>query len=199
MKKKIVWFILFVLLLSLHTTAVIFAQEIIINLAEDKTVTYYGNWQESTAIPNYDGQKHLLYVYLLTDLWRLFRCRKAINEVFYYKIAHENSSANMQLVIYHNGKYSKPAEINQKQQPSGWISLGVFDFKGLPDECVLHRVGIENTRASAIKLVPTDQPVTPLPETVFEPFSEQTDTKEPDEAEPNALPVDNQTYEMKSS
>ena len=127
--------------------------------------TLTGTWKDSTAVANYDGGKHKysnndgdVAEYVIKDM-------KAGNyELYYWTMPHEKNSSKNPIVIEHNGKKDE-ISVNYKLDKGevvapGWVSIGVFDIAGNGTEKVSMPCKGNNVRASAIKLVPTDKPLT---------------------------------------
>ena len=124
-----------------------------------------GTWGKSGTILNYDGKEHLWSGTTGSSAtFDISGIKSGNYEVFYYTILHVNNRDNVDLEIIHNNK-KNTATIYQKLNEGetvdpGWLSLGVYDFSGNGDEKVKITVIASNHRATGIKLVPSDKPLT---------------------------------------
>ncbi len=127
--------------------------------------TMTGTWKDSTAVLNYDGEKHQ---YTNTDgdfaTYEIGKVTAGNYEVYYWAMPHAKNSSKNPIDINHNGKADR-ISVNLKIKEDetvapGWLSLGVFDFDGKGTETVVMPCEGNNVRSSAIKLVPTDKPLT---------------------------------------
>ncbi|MBQ2967001.1 MAG: S-layer homology domain-containing protein [Clostridia bacterium] len=124
-----------------------------------------GTWKDSKAVLNYDGAGHTYSqtngdcaTYVIRDI-------KAGNyELYYWAMPHQKNSSKNTGIIKHNGKEDTviiDTKIKEDETVApGWLSLGVYDFAGKGEENFSMTVDGGNVRASAIKLVPTDKPLT---------------------------------------
>ena len=132
-----------------------FDGEIIIPVTETE-----GTWKESTAVPNYNGGAHIWSnTKGDTLIYKIKGIMKGNYEVYNWVLPHKYNSEKMNFVISHNGKTSE-ASVYQKLSDEetvdpGWVSMGVFDFAGDSKEKITHVCTGGNSRATAIKLVPT--------------------------------------------
>ena len=84
-------------------------------------------------------------------------------EVDYWLISHKNDGVVADLNVYHNGK-TDAAQVLIKQDGAlcdiGWVNLGVYDFAADGEQKIELVCKDGNVRATKIRLVPTDKPVT---------------------------------------
>jgi len=123
-----------------------------------------GEWKDSKAIANYDGGKH---TYTNVDggmaTYTIEKVKAGNYEIYYWAMPHEKNSYKNPVVINHNGKTTELSidlklKVGVEFAP-GWMSLGVYDIAAKGDESVTMTCVGNNVRSSAIKLVPTDKPL----------------------------------------
>ena len=139
-----------------------FAGEIVIPYTETT-----GSWRETSSVAGYNGGSHL-YAEVLnaTMTFKIPAVTPSNYEIYYWVMPHTRNTTYIDLTVHHNGKSSTlllKERFGESEVP-GWRSMGVFDLKGDGNESVvlLNNGGI--IRGSAIKIVPTDKPLTVLPE-----------------------------------
>ncbi|MBQ7039716.1 MAG: S-layer homology domain-containing protein, partial [Clostridia bacterium] len=120
-----------------------------------------GKWSQS----NYGGLDHVWSNEKGAEATYKIEGIKASNyELYYWLIPHNFDSKEITLNIDHNGKTSEaklPSKLESGEESvSGWVSLGVYDFKGEGDEKVYSVCQGANIRATKIRLVKTDKEVT---------------------------------------
>ncbi len=134
-----------------------FAGEIIIPVTETT-----GTWKDSTAVLNYDGQKHIYSSAAgETATFKIEGAKAGNYEIYYWLMPHSKPCKKFTVEISHNGKTSYKelsAQISADETVApGWVSLGIFDVSGTGDEKVLATSAGGFLRAGAIKLVSTDK------------------------------------------
>ena len=145
-----------------------FNGEIIVSV---KDAEMDGKWVESTAIKNFDGSSNFFaekgsVTFKPSDL------KQGNYELYYWVPFHVNNPQKLTFAVNHNGKtsetyvYSK-IDADETVAP-GWVSMGVFDFSGDGTENVYLEATTNNTRATAVKFVPTDKEATGKVEAVNE-------------------------------
>ena len=128
-----------------------------------------GTWTESWAMKNYDGKAHEWSNESGATITFAIKDVKAGNyEAYYWVCPHMYNIEKMDFTVSHNDKESKTF-VHQRlddgeKVTAGWVSMGVFDFTGKGDEKFFHENPGGNTRATAIKLIPTQKEVT-VPDT----------------------------------
>ena len=152
--------------------------EIIVTQAEaEKT----GEWAQSSLL-NCDKTNS---AYATADAEMIFTpqgLKKGNYELYYWVILHPYGREQA-FTVNHNGKQSETyayfqIEEGEKEQ-SGWVSLGVFDFSGEGDENLTLTAQGANTRATAVKFVPTDKEALGKPK----PKKEEEKTEAPEAPE----------------
>ena len=158
-------------------TIEVFKGEVVIHYTSAERT---GAWKESSAVPNFDGGAHEwtnkkgdTLIYPVTGI------QSGNYEVYAWVLPHKFNTPSMEYTIHHNGKQSDCSVFTQIEETEtvapGWVSMGVFDFSGDGKEKVAHVCPGGNSRASAIKLVPSKKEcTTPQPE---EPKTEKPDSQ----------------------
>ena len=121
-----------------------------------------GQWTKSSAIKNYDGGPNYFAKEDATVFFKPDKLKAGNYELYYWVPTHQNNVEKLNMTVRHNGKesstyvYPRPDK-EETDVPSGWVSLGVFDFAASGDEGVFLEAKATNTRATAVKYVPTDK------------------------------------------
>ena len=136
--------------------------EFIYHYSEAESV---GAWSPSFTIQNYDNGAQTwtnkqgdTMVYTLKEL-------KAGNyEVFYYVAVGASNVEKTEFIVNHNGKNHKIFALSRPDAggpaTNEWVSMGVLDFEGSGEETMIHIApGVDISRGTGIKLVPTKQKV----------------------------------------
>ncbi|MBQ2967312.1 MAG: S-layer homology domain-containing protein [Clostridia bacterium] len=135
-----------------------FKDEIIVSVEDVERV---GEWTKSSAIKNYDGGPNYYAKSDATVSFKPEKLKAGNYELYYWVPVHQNNVDKLEMSVLHNGKtsstYVYPKPDTDEVLESGWVSLGVFDFAGTGDEYVLLEANKTNTRATAVKYVPTDK------------------------------------------
>ena len=131
-----------------------FNGEIIVSHTEaEKT----GEWKESGLL-NYDGKPTAFAGPECEITFTPKGLKKGNYEVYYWVLLHPNNK-KQDFIVNHNGKQSETFahfKIDANEEiKSGWVSLGVFDFAGKGTENLYLKAMSGNTRATAVKFVPT--------------------------------------------
>ena len=126
-----------------------------------------GTWTKSKAILNYDDGPNW---FAAPDAENgnptiSFKPEKALEagnyELYFWTPFHQNNVEKLDMTVFHNGKESStfvyPRIDKEETAEPGWVSLGVFDFAGNGNEYVYLEAMARNTRATAVKFVPTDK------------------------------------------
>ena len=136
-----------------------FEGEIIVSHTEaEKT----GEWKESGLL-NFNGSPTAFAGPESTMTFTPKGLKKGNYELFYWVTLHPNNYEQV-FTVNHNGKASETFayfKIDADEEiKSGWVSLGVFDFKGEGTENLVLEAKTGNTRATAVKFVPTTKEAT---------------------------------------
>ncbi|MBR5239793.1 MAG: S-layer homology domain-containing protein [Clostridia bacterium] len=125
-----------------------------------ETYELTGEWKSST----HTGLKHQWTATTgNTATFKIEGIKAGNYEVDYWLIAHKNDGVTANFAVNHNGKTDGASVIikqNGEPMESGWVNLGVYDFASDGDQKVELVCGDGNVRATKIRLVPTDKPVT---------------------------------------
>ena len=134
-----------------------------------------GEWKTSNAIPGYKGKHIYSSTAGCTVTYPISGISAGNYEAYFWTMPHGKSAAETTLLITHNGKTDSAAiysKTNGEEMAPGWVSFGIYDFKGDGTEKVLQVANDKSDRASGIKLVPTKKdlapgtkPLSPLPGT----------------------------------
>ncbi|MBQ2966525.1 MAG: S-layer homology domain-containing protein [Clostridia bacterium] len=154
-----------------------------------ETYELTGEWKSST----HTGLKHQWTATTgNTATFKIEGIKAGNYEVDYWLIAHKNDGVTANFAVNHNGKTDGASVIikqNGEPMESGWVNLGVYDFAVEGDQNVTLMCQKGNVRATKIRLVPTDKPVTeskpvaePKKEEVKEEVKEEPKTAAPDGA-----------------
>ena len=162
--------------------------EIIVTQADaEKT----GVWSESSLL-NCDKTNSAYAAADATVTFTPEGLKKGNYELYYWVILHPYGREQT-FTVNHNGKQSETYAYFQieegEKEKSGWVSLGVFDFAGEGEENLTLAAQGANTRATAVKFVPTDKEALGKPKPVKE---EEIET--PDEPEIKGLANSIDTY-----
>ena len=145
-----------------------------------KNAQLNGKWADSSSLKNYDGGPQAWNGTAKdTIVFSIAGVQEGNYEVFYYVVSHENNVAKTPFTIVHNGQTHESSVLTKPSAggpaTDGWVSMGVFDFKGAGDETItLNHPGKGNARGTAIKLVPTTKEVSVPAEEVKEETKEET-------------------------
>ena len=138
-----------------------FAGEIIVSVKDSEKT---GDWKESTAIKNFDGSSNFFASPEASVTFKPDGLKNGNYELYYWVPFHVNNPGKLVFTVNHNGKQSETFVYAQTAADEtvapGWVSMGVFDFAGAGDENVLLTARSNNTRATAVKFVPTDKEAT---------------------------------------
>ena len=122
-------------------------------------------YKDSSSLKNYDGGPQAWCMEAGNSMKYTATGIKAGNyEIFYYIIPHDSNAEKMTFTVSHNGKHTDIECLQNPQKggpaEAGWVKMAVLDFAGTGDEFLLHtQPGGGHTRATAVKLVPTDKEV----------------------------------------
>ncbi len=129
-----------------------------------------GDWKESGLL-NFDGSPTAFAGPESTITYTPKGLKKGNYELFYWVTLHPNNFEQI-FTVNHNGKASETYayfKIDADEEvKSGWVSLGVFDFAGKGEENLVLEAKTGNTRATAVKFVPTDKEAVGKPREVTE-------------------------------
>ena len=135
-----------------------FKGEIIVSV-EDAEMT--GTWKKSSAVKNYDGGPNYFADKDATATFKPEKLKKGNYELYYWTPMHTNNAKKIDIQVFHGDKksstYVYPKLEKEEVVEPGWVSLGVLDFEGTGNEYVFIDATIKNTRATAVKFVPTDK------------------------------------------
>ena len=164
--------------------------EIIVDLTSDQNVTLTGDWKKSETIKNYNGSYHLWNATYGDGFQVTFKDLEAGNyKVYYWKAVHSNSTSQMRFTLFHNGTETELPALNLQTGETGWELLGIYDFSGTGDESLVHEIWTDNSRATAVKLVPTTEPVS-------QPVAEEPDVPKVEDGDlVDVEPVDGFSFE----
>ncbi|MBQ2968509.1 MAG: S-layer homology domain-containing protein [Clostridia bacterium] len=116
-----------------------------------------GEWKESGLL-NYDGKPTAFAGPESEITFTPKGLKKGNYEIYYWVILHPNNKTQ-HFTVNHNGKQSETYahfKIDAgEEEKAGWVSLGVFDFAGKGKENLYLKALEGNTRATAVKFVPT--------------------------------------------
>ena len=127
-----------------------------------------GNWSKSKSVLNYNGSASWFAdpakegdVTPTIKFKPEKKLKEGNYELYYWTPFHEGNVEKLDMTVFHNGKesstYVRPKLNKGETAEPKWVSLGVFDFAGNGDEYVYLETVARNTRATAVKFVPTDK------------------------------------------